>query len=121
MNFEEQVLEILHQLHNDSPHVTGAVLLSEDGIPIVSMLPKDLEAESIAGMNSILHNIGVNSSHELHIGEMEQLMIRADHGYMVVSSVVNGAMLLVVTDEDVVLGSVFHFMKKAITQIAKHM
>jgi len=121
MYFENKVSSILQQLQVDSPHVTGAVLLSEDGLPIVSQLPSDLEAESVAGMNSVLHNIGVNSSNELKIGEIEQLMIRAEHGYMVVSSVINGTMLLVVTDEKVVLGSVFHFMKKAVSKISKIM
>lgn len=117
MNFEGQIENILKNLKYRNPSIRGSALVSEDGLAIVSMLPNDLEADRVAGMNSVLLNIGINSSAELNLGNVEQLMIRGENGYLIVSSVADGAMLLVLADEDVKLGAVFFFMKRALKEL----
>jgi uncharacterized protein len=116
-HFEIEIGRILRDLLNRNPHISGLILVTEDGLPIVSMLPDNHDAERVSGLNSVLLNIGINSSNELKLGSVEQLMIRGTNGYLIVSSVSRGANLLVVTDKEVVLGAVFHFMKKVIKQL----
>ncbi len=117
MNFEGRIENILKELKYRNPGIRGSALVSGDGLAIVSMLPNEFEADRVAGMNSVLLNIGINSSAELNLGDVEQLMIRGENGYLIVSSVADGAMLLVLTDEDVKLGAIFFFMKRALKEL----
>ncbi len=114
MSFEGQIESILKDLKYRNPGIKGSALVSEDGLAIVSMLPSEFEADRVAGINSVLLNIGINSSAELNLGDVGQLMIRGEDGYLIVSSVADGAMLLVLADEDVKLGAIFFFMKRAL-------
>ena len=117
MNFEGRIENIFKELKYRSPGIRGSALVSGDGLAIVSMLPNEFEADRVAGMNSVLLSIGINSSAELNLGDVEQLMIHGENGYLIVSSVADGAMLLVVTDEDVKLGVVFFYMKRALKEL----
>ena len=70
-------------------------------------------------MSATLLSLGARASQELSLGNPQQVLIRGDHGYAVMSTAASGTLLLVLTTENAKLGLVFLDMNRAVREIAK--
>jgi predicted regulator of Ras-like GTPase activity (Roadblock/LC7/MglB family)/type II secretory pathway predicted ATPase ExeA len=113
----DQLTKILKNLQNESPGVEASALISEDGLMIASSLPQDLDETRVAGMTATLLNLGTRAATELHRGDVQEVIVRGEHGYSVMISAGRGALLLVLTNENSKLGLIFFDMREAIKAI----
>jgi predicted regulator of Ras-like GTPase activity (Roadblock/LC7/MglB family) len=113
----DQLTKILKNLQNESPGVEASALISEDGLMIASVLPQDLDETRVAGMTATLLNLGTRAATELHRGDVQEVIVRGQHGYSVMISAGRGALLLVLTNENSKLGLIFFDMREAIKAI----
>lgn len=113
----DQLNKILKNLQNESPGVEASALISEDGLMIASVLPQDLDETRVAGMTATLLNLGTRAAVELRRGDVQEVIVRGDHGYSVMISAGRGALLLVLTNENSKLGLIFFDMREAIKAI----
>ena len=109
--------KILKRLQTESPGVEASALISEDGLMIASSLPQELEETRVAGMTATLLNLGTRSASELRRGEVQEVIVRGEHGYVVMISAGRGALLLVLANETSKLGLIFFDMREAIKAI----
>jgi predicted regulator of Ras-like GTPase activity (Roadblock/LC7/MglB family) len=103
----DKLNKILKTLQNESPGVEASALISEDGLMIASALPQDLDETRVAGMTATLLNLGTRAATELHRGDVQEVIVRGEHGYSVMISAGRGALLLVLTNENSKLGLIF--------------
>lgn len=115
----ETVNRILKKLQSESPDVTAAALLSDDGLIIASALPQNLEEARVGGMSATLLALGTRAASELGIGHPQQVLVRADGGFAVLATAAQGTVLLVLTTENARLGLLFLDMARAVREIAK--
>jgi len=115
----EQLNRILRSLQAESPDIEAAALMSEDGLIIASALPQHIEEIRVGGMSATLLSLGMRAAAELQLGGLQQVLIRGDHGYAVMSTAASGTLLLAIATEHAKLGLVFLDMSRAVSEIAK--
>lgn len=86
---------------------------------IASALPQHIEEMRVAGMSSTLLSLGTRAASELERGEVQQVLIRGQNGYLVMVRAASGTMLLVLTSSDAKLGLIFLDMARAVKEIAQ--
>jgi predicted regulator of Ras-like GTPase activity (Roadblock/LC7/MglB family) len=119
MSRADQLNRVLRKLQNDSPGVEASALISEDGLMIASALSEDMEESRVAGMTATLLNLGSRAAVELGRGSMQEVIVRGEHGYIVLISAGRGALLLALTNESSKLGLIFFDMREAVRNLAK--
>jgi predicted regulator of Ras-like GTPase activity (Roadblock/LC7/MglB family) len=111
--------KILRTLQSGTPDLEACALISEDGLMIASALPQHVEEVRVAGMSSTLLSLGSRAATELERGDLDQVLIRGKHGYVVMTKASSGTMLLSLTGKDAKLGLIFLDMTRAVDQIEK--
>ncbi|HEX7603916.1 MAG TPA: roadblock/LC7 domain-containing protein [Polyangiaceae bacterium] len=115
----EELNKILRGLQTGTPDIEASALISEDGLMIASALPQHYEEMRVAGMSSTLLSLGVRAATELERGNVEQVLIRGQQGYVVMVAAAAGTMLLVLTTKEAKLGLIFLDMSRAVEGIRK--
>lgn len=115
----EELNRILRGLQTGTPDIEASALISEDGLMIASALPQHYEEIRVAGMSSTLLSLGVRAATELERGDVEQVLIRGQQGYVVMVAAASGTMLLVLTTKAAKLGLIFLDMSRAVEGIRK--
>ncbi len=115
----EELNRILRGLQTGTPDIEASALISEDGLMIASALPQHYEEMRVAGMSSTLLSLGVRAATELERGNVEQVLIRGQQGYVVMVAAASGTMLLVLTTKEAKLGLVFLDMSRVVEAIRK--
>ncbi|MBD3406710.1 MAG: hypothetical protein GF411_11395 [Candidatus Lokiarchaeota archaeon] len=93
------------------PGVEGAALVSLDGLMISSALPES-EQERVAAISAAMLTLGDKATGELDRGNLEQVYVKGDRGYTLLTSVGETALLLVLAKVDAQLGLIFMDMKR---------
>jgi len=107
------IQQTLEALVSGTPDVTGAALVTEDGLIIGSVLPADSEEDSVGGMASVLLSLGGRVASELSLDELDQVMIRGAKGNALMVSAGDGGLLLTLMTHRAKLGLVFLDVKRA--------
>lgn len=115
----EQLNHVLRALQNGSPDLEAAALISEDGLVIASALPQHIQEMRIAGMAATLLGLGERAANELVRGSLQQILIRGDEGYVVMTRAGTGTLLLTLTTREAKLGLVFYDMERAASEIRR--
>ncbi len=113
----DELNKILRSLQAGTPDIEAAALISEDGLVIASVLPQQLEEIRIAGMSATLLSLGTRASAELGRGNLKQVIIRGDRGYIVMINASPGTLLLSLSTQDARLGLIFLEMERAAASI----
>lgn len=119
MSRVEQINEILRFMQSGTPDVEGCAVVSEDGLMIASAFPQSIDEGRVAGMTSTLLSLGGRTAQELERGNLKQVFVKGDKGYVIAQSAAEGVVLVVLTSEDAKLGLVFLDMRRAVEQIGK--
>jgi len=93
--------------------IEGASLVSMDGLPISSILPPGAEEDKVAAMSAALLSLSERVVEELKKGKLEQITIKGDHGYIVITGIKEDAVLTTLTSEEAKLGLIYMEIKKA--------
>ena len=104
--------DILKKLLSAIPEVKAAMIVSTEGLPIVSALPQGINATKMAAMTAALLSLAERSVIEMEKGEFEQLYIRGNEGYLLILQAGPNAVLTVSTTKNVRLGLLFHDLKR---------
>jgi uncharacterized protein len=119
MSRVDELNRILRNLQSGTPEIEASALMSEDGLMIASALPQHTEEVRVAGMSSTILSLGTRAALELGRGKVQQVLIRGEHGYVVMVTAAPGTVLLVLTTADAKLGLIFFDMDRAAKEITK--
>ncbi|MBY9008060.1 MAG: roadblock/LC7 domain-containing protein [Candidatus Lokiarchaeota archaeon] len=110
---------ILKQLLASIPEVKSAAIVSVEGLPIASALPQGVDETRIAAMTAAILSLGERAAHEMHKGDLEQIMVKGSDGVLLVLAAGPNAVLTVSTTKDVRLGLIFLDCKRTCEKIAR--
>jgi len=105
-------------LVSGTPDIFGAAIVSDDGLMIASALGAETDEDSIGGMASILLSLGTRAAAELGLDDLEQVLIRASKGNVLMVKAGDGGVLLILMEKRAKLGLVFLDVKRAAAVIA---
>ena len=109
----EALDNILVRLQASSTNFEACAVVSEDGLMIASLLPSGIEEAQVAGLSAGMMTMGVKTASELKKGNMKQLFVKGDYGYVVISQAGPHAVLLAICRESAKLGLIFLSLSKA--------
>lgn len=108
----KQMVEELKKLQISSPDIQASAVVSVDGLIIASALPGSVEEDRVSAMSAAMLSLGERISVELRRGELDQVYIRGDNGYVMLTSVGNEAVLTVMASVNAKLGLIFLDIKR---------
>jgi hypothetical protein len=107
----DQIQRILKSMEASAPGIEASALVSIQGLPIVSAMPKGVDDAVIAAMSAAILGVGERAAKELSRGNLQQILIQGDTGYIILKRAGEESLLAVMTKSDSNLGMIFLMMK----------
>jgi uncharacterized protein len=114
----DQMIARLRDLAASSPDVEASAVVSVDGLTMASALPPQVEEDRVAAMSAAMLSLGERIANELGRGNLDQVYIKGENGYVVLMSVGNDAVLTVLARQQAKLGLLFLDMRRATEDLA---
>ena len=109
----ESMVDRLHDLQGRTPDVEASAVVSVDGLTIAAVLPTSVEEDRVSAMSAAMLSLGERIAGELGRGSLDEVYIHGDDGYVLLTSIGNGAVLTVLARKHAKLGLVFLEMRRA--------
>ena len=113
----EQLVERLRDLQASSGDVEGAAIVSVDGLSMASSLSGEIEEDRVSAMSAAMLSLGERIASELGRGELDQVNVKGDEGYVILTAVGEEAVLTVLARKDAKLGLILLDVNRAVTDL----
>ncbi len=115
----DKMSERLRDLQASSPDVEASAVISVDGLTIASALPESIEGDRVAAMSAAMLSLGERISGELGRGNLDQVYIRGENGFMILMAVGDEAVLTVLARKQAKLGLLFLDMRRVTQDLSE--
>jgi uncharacterized protein len=116
---KDLMVDRLREMQAASPEIIASAVVSVDGLIMASALPAEVEEDRVSAMSAAMLSLGERIAMELGRGTLEQVYIRGDSGYVLVTAVGQEAVLTALARENAKLGLIFLEMRRAAEQLAR--
>lgn len=113
------MVERLKDMQMSSPDIEASAVVSVDGLPIATSLPREVEEDRVSAMSAAMLSLGERIAGELGRGSLNEVYIKGEKGYVILQSVGQEAVLTVLAREGAKLGLVFLDMRRAAEDLGK--
>lgn len=114
----EQMVSRLKDMQISSPDIEASAVVSVDGLIMASSLPAGVEEDRVSAMSAAMLSLGERIASELGRGLLDQVYIRGEGGYVLLTSVGEEAVLTVMARPQAKLGLLFLDIKRAAEDLA---
>lgn len=115
----EMLNSILSDLNGSSADIEASAVLSTDGLMMASLLPSGMDEDRVGAMSAAMLSLGDRTAEELARGALEQVLIKGDKGYILMTHAGNEAVVTVLAKPNARLGLIFLDVKRAAENISK--
>ena len=115
----EALKSVLKDLEAGTPDIEGSVVVSADGLVMASALPAEVDEDRVAAMAAALLALGERSATELNRGELNEVFIKGEAGYVVLMAAGREAVLGALCRENAKLGIIFLDMRRTAKEVGK--
>jgi predicted regulator of Ras-like GTPase activity (Roadblock/LC7/MglB family) len=109
----------LRNLQATTPDIEAAAVVSVDGLIMASALPRDVEEDRVSAMSAAMLSLGERIAIELGRGQLDQVFIRGERGYVVQRSIGAEAVLTALTRREARLGVIFLDMRRTAAELSR--
>ncbi|HEY5571874.1 MAG TPA: roadblock/LC7 domain-containing protein [Anaerolineales bacterium] len=109
----ELMVDRLREMQAASPDIEASAVVSVDGLIMASALPVDVEEDRVSAMSAAMLSLGERIAGELGRGSPEQIYVRGENGYVILTAVGEEAVLTALARQGAKLGLVFLEMRRA--------
>lgn len=110
---------ILSDLNGSSADIEGSAVISTDGLMMAAMLPATMDEDRVGAMGAAMLSLGDRTSQELARGSLEQVLIKGDTGFVLMTHAGPEAVVAVLAKPEARLGLIFLDVKRAAEAITK--
>ena len=110
---------ILSELNGSTADIEASAVLSTDGLMMASMLPASMDEDRVGAMSAAMLSLGDRTAKELARGELEQVLVKGNKGYVLMTHAGNEAVLTALCKPNARLGLIFLDVKRAAESISK--
>lgn len=114
----DEIQKVLKSMDDGTPGVEASAIVSVQGLPIVSAMPKGVDDSVIAAMSAAILGVSERATRELARGKLQQILIQGDEGYVILKRAGEDALLAVMAKSDSNLGMIFIVMKGVAQKIS---
>ncbi|MFZ5919091.1 MAG: roadblock/LC7 domain-containing protein [Chloroflexota bacterium] len=109
----ERMVDRLREMQVSTPDIEASAVVSVDGLIMASSLPASVEEDRVSAMSAAMLSLGERIASELGRGALDQVYIRGDNGYVILTAVGEEAVLTALARKEAKLGLVFLDMRRA--------
>ncbi len=114
----QRIIERLRDMRSSTPDIEASAIVSVDGLILASDLPANVEEDRVSAMSAAMLSLGERIAGELGRGELDQVYIRGDEGYVFLMAAGEEAVLTILARREAKLGLVLLDAKRAARDIA---
>lgn len=107
----------LDEFIRSSPDVEAAAVVSFDGLPMASALPPEMEEDRVGAMSAALLSLGEQAAVGLGRGQLNQVFVEGEHGFVFLMSAKDEAVLAAVARRTAKIGFMLFEMRRAAARI----
>lgn len=115
----ELMVDRLRAMQAAASDVEASAVVSVDGLIMASSLPLEVEEDRVSAMSAAMLSLGDRISGELGRGGLEQVYIKGDSGFIILTSIGDEAVLTALARQEAKLGLIFLEMRRAAEDILK--
>ena len=115
----DMLKSILSELNGSSADIEASGVISTDGLMMAAELPADMDEDRVGAMSAAMLSLGDRTAQELARGTLEQVLIKGEHGYVVMTHAGSDAVVTVIAKSNAKLGLIFLDIKRAAENISK--
>lgn len=109
----------LEDFLDGSPELEAAAVVSFDGLPMASALPDGMEEDRVGAMSAALLSLGEQAAVGLGRGQLRQVFVEGEHGFVFLMSASDQAVLAAVAGRSAKIGFVLFEMRRAAERIGQ--
>jgi uncharacterized protein len=114
----DMLTSVLNELNGTSADIEASGIISTDGLMMASVLPAGLDEDRVGAMSAAMLSLGDRTAQELSRGELEQVLIKGNNGYVLMTYAGEEAVLTVMAKPNAKLGLIFLDVKRAAESVA---
>ncbi len=118
---EEMLKSVLSELNGTSADIQASAVISTDGLVMASILSSNMDEDRVGAMAAAMLSLGERTSQELGRGDLEQVLVKGEQGYVLMTNAGSDTVVTVVTTASAKLGLIFLDVKRAVEDIKKIM
>ncbi|HLF87942.1 MAG TPA: roadblock/LC7 domain-containing protein [Anaerolineales bacterium] len=115
----DKMVARLRDLQVASPDIEASAVVSVDGLIMASALPADAEEDRVSAMSAAMLSLGERIAQELGRGVLDEVYIKGEKGFVVLTAVGEDAVLTALARESARLGLIFLEMRRAAADLEK--
>lgn len=115
----DMLTSILTELNGTSADIEASGVISTDGLIMAAVLPQTMDEDRVGAMSAAMLSLGDRTAQELARGELEQVLIKGNRGYVLMTHAGKEAVLTVLAKPQAKLGLIFLDVKRAAESIAE--
>ena len=115
----DMLTSILAELNGSSADIEASAIVSTDGLMMAALLPSNMDEDRVGAMSAALLSLGDRTAKELARGSLEQVLIKGDKGYILMTHAGEDAVLTVLAKTQAKLGLIFLDVKRAAEAVGK--
>lgn len=116
---EQMLTSVLSELNGTSADIEASGVISIDGLMMAAVLPQGMDEDRVGAMSAAMLSLGDRTAQELARGELEQVLIKGNQGYVLMTHAGREAVLTVLAKPQAKLGLIFLDVKRAAENIAQ--
>ncbi len=114
----DMLSSILSELNGTSADIAASRVISTDGLMMAAELPASMDEDRVGAMSAAMLSLGDRTAQELARGTLEQVLIKGENGYVVMTHAGPEAVVTVIAKPNAKLGLIFLDIKRAAESIA---
>ncbi len=115
----ELMIDELRDLQVSTPDIEASAIVSLDGLMMASSLPAGMEEDRVSAMSAAMLSLGERIAGELGRGYLDQVYIKGENGYVILTNVGEEAVLTVLARKQAKLGLIFLDMRRTVEKLEK--
>mgnify|MGYP000667761675 FL=1 len=115
----DMLTSILSELNGSSADIEASAIVSTDGLMMEALLPSSMDEDRVGAMSAALLSLGDRTAKELARGSLDQVLIKGDKGYILMTHAGEDAVLTVLAKPQAKLGLIFLDVKRAAEAVSK--
>ncbi len=116
---DDMLTSILSELNGTSADIEASAVISTDGLMMAALLPAGMDEDRVGAMSAAMLSLGNRTAQELKRGVLEQVLIKGNSGYVLMTHAGEDAVVSVLAKPNARLGLIFLDVKRAAASIKK--
>ena len=119
MTRSSRLAAALDDFIRSSVDVEAAAVVSFDGLPMASALPEGMDEDRLGAMSAALLSLGEQAAIGLGRGQLNQVFVEGDHGFVFLMSARDQAVLAAIASRSAKIGFMLFEMRRAADRIGR--